>query len=103
MPVPYKPHTFQIDGVSFVGFAETMPIRPDDTPPQEALTLKAKWRVMVDTLTAAMVQDAPITAIQLGSLSIEAGPIYVREVHPNLSGLPTDHVEIIAYAYRNEA
>lgn len=103
MAVPLKPHTFTIGSEDFVGFAESYTPTSDETPPEEALTTKAYWLLLVDAPHAQIVQEAPITQIALGSTVIEAGPLYIRQVKPFLSGLRSDHVEIRAVAYRGEA
>ena len=103
MAVPLKPHTFTIGGASFTGFAEPYTPEADKTPPDEALTVKAYWLLLVDEPADEIVQDAEIEDIALGATVIETGPLYVRLVKPYVSGLSTDHVEIRAVAYRGEA
>lgn len=103
MAVPLKPHTFTIGGASFTGFAEPYTPKTDETPPEEALTVKTYWLVLVDAPADEIVQDAQIEDIALGATVIETGPLYIRQVKPMLSGLDSDHVEIRAVAYRGEA
>lgn len=102
MALLFKPHTFTIGGTSFTGFAEPYTPKADETPAEEALTVKAYWLLLVDSAHAAIVQDAAITTIALAGTTIETGPLYIRQVKPYLSGLSTDHVEIRAVAYRGE-
>ena len=84
MAVPYKPHTFTIGGTSFTGFAEPYTPKADETPPEEALTVKAYWLLLVDSPHANIVQDAEIEDIALGATVIETGPLYIRQVKPCL-------------------
>lgn len=104
MSVPYKPHSFTIGSTGFTGFAEPYTPAADQTPPEEALTVKAYWFLLVDSAHSEIVQDAEITDIELtAGGTIEAGPLYIRQVKPFVSGLDTDHVEIRAVALRGEA
>lgn len=104
MAVPRHTHSFTIGGTAFTGFAEPYTPKADETPPEEALTVKGWWLLLVDEPHASIVQEAVIEDVEtLRGTAIEAGPLYVRLVKPYLSGLRSDHVEIRAVAYREEA
>lgn len=104
MAVPRHTHRFTIGGTSFTGFAEPYTPKADETTPEEALTVKGWWLLLVNTPHASIVQEAVVEDVEtLGGTAIEAGPLYIRLVKPYLSGLRSDHVEIHAVAYREEA
>lgn len=104
MAVPEHKHRFTIGGGDFTGFAEPYTPKADETPPAEALTVKAYWRVLVDAPDAVIVADAAIEDIEtLGGTAIETGPLYIRQVIPWISDEDSDHVEIRAVAYREES
>ena len=105
MAVPKKPHSFTIGTTDFIGLAEAHTPKVDDSLPEEALTVRGYWRLFVDAPHAEIVQDAEVSDITLikGSVVLEAGPIYIRQIKPYIAGLSVDHVEIIAVAYREEA
>jgi hypothetical protein len=104
MAAPLHTHSFTIGGTAFTGFAEPYTPKADETTPEEALTVKGWWILLVDSPHASISQEAVVEDVETsGGTAIEAGPLYVRQVKPYISGLPTDHVEIIAVAYREEA
>ena len=105
MAVPKKPHSFAIGATDFTGLAEPYTPKTDDTLPEEALDVKGYWRLFVDAPHAEIIQDAEVTDVTLikGSVALEAGPVYIRQVKPYIAGLSVDHVEIIAVAYRGES
>jgi hypothetical protein len=105
MAVPKKPHNFIIGATDFTGLAEPYTPKADETLPEEALAVKSYWRLFVDAPHVEIVQDAEVSDITLinGSVVLEAGPIYIRQINPYIAGLSVDHVEIIAVAYREEA
>ena len=105
MAVPKKPHRLTIGTTDFTGLAEPYAPKADDTLPEEALGVKGYWRLFVDAPHSEIVQDAEVSDITLikGSVVLEPGPIYIRQVKPYIAGLSVDHVEIIAVAYRGES
>lgn len=104
MPVPRHTHSFSIGGNAFTGFAEPYTPNADETTPEEALTVKGWWLLLVDSPHASITQEAIVEDVEtVGGTAIEAGPLYVRLVKPYISGLVSDHVEIRAVAYREEA
>lgn len=104
MALVMRPHSMTINGYPFVGRASTFTPRADDTPAEEALTIKAWWRIFVPDIDPVIVQDAIVQDIAFveSGQPVEAGPLYIRQVLPRNSGLLTTHTEIIAVSYRRE-
>ncbi len=111
MALFFKPHTLTlalpVEGGSY-GLAKCVqgdcqPYTPkaDETPAEEGRNVKAYWRVFLEP-DAPVILDAEIREVRLGRSLIEAGPLYVRRIDTFRQGLPTDHLEVLAVAYREE-
>lgn len=113
MPLISHPHQFAIGAERrlFRGRARALASLPDRTPEEEALVGLSAYKLLVDANDPELVPDASVWEItlvedpfgqRLEPQLVEAGPLYIRNVIPRISGLPTDHVEILAVALRGE-